>query len=298
MFAPYHTEEQKYSMKTIQNLRHTEYLEKLEKRLEDKKKKEQIVNHKNLLEFPLPAIYDKKSYAQELIKQITEKEMRKKQENLEKQKPAISENFSGYPNLPQTPTQIRREKELARMKKVKDELEQQIFDKNYLAQTNKSYEIENEKQQNSQVLRRIEEDEQAKIQKKIDERKVLLNSWQTSNKSKEIKRLIDKLDEKAFNPRSNLMTTKDQADFSHIPQINSSSIIQSKSMEKTSFINKSTKTLEKNEKRHESSYQIRIKKLMNNAKENKKNISSSLSPSHFFNKIKFPLKKDKFLKAK
>lgn len=300
MFAPYHTEEQKYSMQTIQNLRHTEYLEKLERRLEDRKAKDQIFNHKNSLEFPLPAIHDKKTYAQELVKQIAEKEMRKKQEVVDKQKPAISENFSGYPNLPQTPPQVRREKELARMKKVKDELEQQIYDKSYLAQSNKSHEIEHEKQQNCQVLRKIEEDQQAKIQKKIHEREVLLDSWQKSSKSKEIKQIIKNLDTKVSNPRSNSVTAKAQADFSPISQsylINSSSIIPSKIIEKPSFIDKSTQILEKMEKRHESSYQIRLKKLMKNVKESRNLISSSLSPSNFLAKSKLPLKKAKFLKA-
>ncbi|OMJ76187.1 hypothetical protein SteCoe_24482 [Stentor coeruleus] len=300
MFAPYHTEEQKYNMKTIENLRHTEYLEKLERRLENRKTKEQIFNHKNSLEFPLPVIHDKKSYAQELVKQIAEKEIRKKQEEIDKQKPAISENFSGYPNLPQTPPQIRRERELARKKKVKDELEQQIYDKNNRAQSNKSHEIEHEKEQNHKVLRKIEEDQQAKILKKNHEREVLLDSWQKSSKSKEIKNLIKNLDEKIFKPRSNSITTKAQANFSPVPQsnfINTSSITQLKSIEKPNCTDKSTQILEKMDKRHESSYQIRIKKLMKNVKESRNVISSSLSPKNFLAKIKFPLKKAKFLKA-
>ena len=118
----------------------------------------------------------KLNYAEELKKQMEIKRLQKELEKQDRLKPAISEEFHGYPNLPQTPTQIRRQRELEVMRKVRNDLTDQLLMKKQDVSTFKSMELENAKQSNFEDNLKYDQEKQSKLQKKENERQILVNA--------------------------------------------------------------------------------------------------------------------------
>ena len=115
-------------------------------------------------------------YAEELKRQMDVKQMQKEIEKQERKKPGISEDYHGYPNLPQTPPNIRRQRELSQMKRVKEDLLSQLELKKKDNIAVRSLELELAKQSNFEDTQKYFEQKQQKFQKKEREKQLLLNA--------------------------------------------------------------------------------------------------------------------------
>ena len=115
-------------------------------------------------------------YAEELKKQIEAKNNQKELEKAEKYKPAISESFHGYPNIPQTPRYLKRQRELEQKKAIRDDLITQLQSKKNEEVILKSNKIESERRSNNEDIFRMNEDRAKKYKKKENEKEILVNA--------------------------------------------------------------------------------------------------------------------------
>ena len=293
MFAPYR-EASKAQISALQNEKYDEIITNLEKSLEAKMNTEASPID-TFLKFSSKILPNKKSYAQELVKQMEEDLKKKEAEKLERLKPAIAEDFHGYPNRPQTPPKIRREREKNVMNQVKIALENQIFYKNSQRKNSKNQEIENEKSKNLEILKKIEEDVVAKQNKKKLEQEILTNSWQKAQKTKELKSQIESI-EKGFNPRSKSIISREEPVVLNQSEYKSDSLgtLLADSPKKVDYKQRAAQIKEEINIRHQKSYQYKIKQLLNDAKSNRCINSKSLSPSYFGTKSRTRVKSKAF----
>ena len=118
MFSPYRSTASKYTLSHVETATQNELIENLEKQL-DKRETKQNFHSPNPLSFPQRTSPNKRNYAKELLKQIEERYIKKVQEKSERKMPDICEDFHGYPNLPQTPREVRRAREKEKMRFIK-----------------------------------------------------------------------------------------------------------------------------------------------------------------------------------
>ena len=118
------------------------------------------------------------------------------------------------------------------------------------------------------------------------ENKILTESWDKANKTKWLKSQIEHLENFGANPRSRSVLNKAEGVISG--QIDPSEIKSSQEglNRKASFYAMALK-----DKKQKSSYQVKIKKLVQDAKSLKQINSTSLSPSNLSSKKSFDLRR-------
>ena len=84
IFAPYRSTSYKYCINALQNAKQSEYIENLEKKLENKLFISQGFGTESFLKFSERITPDKKNYARDLNFQIEEKHKKLEKEKLEK----------------------------------------------------------------------------------------------------------------------------------------------------------------------------------------------------------------------
>lgn len=159
-----------------------------EKELQNRRLKEAELEVKRKLEKQLKS----KSNAQELESQITERKKRLLKEKEEFKIPGISINFHGYPNIPETPKQVKRQRELAVMKDVKKDLISQIENKqrSFIDKSSKEKELDLEYLRRAKDSLEVEKD--LKRSKKQQDRELLTSFWTQELKAKELKINIER----------------------------------------------------------------------------------------------------------
>ena len=130
-------------------------------------------------------------YAQELKRQIEAKKHQKELEKVEQTKPAISEDFYGYPNLPQTPRKLKRERELQQKRAIREDLTQQLLLKKEEEDSVKFNRLEYEKRSNKEDIFRMHEDTDKKVLKKAKEKEILVSAWGLAQRAKELQDALD-----------------------------------------------------------------------------------------------------------
>lgn len=293
MFAPYRSVNYKYTVPIVQSAKQHEYLEKLEKKLEQQENGLTKFTQ-NFFKFSNGKNFDKKEYAKELTRQIEEKRERMYLEKGEHNKPAISDDFHGYPNIPQTPEKEKRQKEKIRMKIIKEELDQQVLNKFLQNKQFRIQEIESEQKINTEIMRKTDEVQREKKYAKGLEKELLTSSWQNAQKSKEIETQLQSIEFKGFNPRSRSVFGKDDSISPQKTGISDKFSVENSvitEIKPTDYFTKAEKLKTEIDEKYQSSYQFKIKKIMEEAKSHRKIITKSLSPSDF-------LKRKVMLKSK
>ena len=147
--------------------------------------------------FPAPkSPPNKHKYAEELKRQIEDKNKSKVLKKLEKQTPAISESFHGYPNLPTTPKEEKRRKLLESMLKVKDSLDRQVFSKHSIETNSKVKELEFDKKIKEENLSKLSQETHLKKEKKTEQREILTGSWNLAKQARILKMELDEIGRK------------------------------------------------------------------------------------------------------
>ena len=126
-------------------------------------------------------------YAEELQRQMDYNKRKHARERIESKSPGISEDYSGYPNRPQTPRTIRRALELQGMAKLKTDLETQIVSKSLAAQSRKGLEQQSIKNILQKDIESLEESNSSFIIHKENEKKKLTESWSQAIKNKNMR---------------------------------------------------------------------------------------------------------------
>ncbi|CAG9315011.1 unnamed protein product [Blepharisma stoltei] len=135
----------------------------------------------------------KKQHAAFLQRQIEEKEAKQKCLKLEFLKPGISENFHGYPNIPETPKKEKRKRELSLQKYFKKDLDEQM---EFQAKNHEYQKQENLKLENKIISDANNELDNQKIrmlETKKFHKEMLTESWNKSIQSKELAKKLEKI---------------------------------------------------------------------------------------------------------
>lgn len=185
----------------LENYKENEDYKKLISNLE-KKIESQTLSSEELHGFSTSerAKPSKLSYAEDLKKQIEARNHRKELERLERMKPAICEDFHGYPNLPQTPPKVRRQRELDQMNKLSQGLTEQLSMKMQNAVAFKSLELEKARKNNILDVKKYMEEQELKQIKKDSEKQILLTAWGQAHKAKELQNILEKTERKGIKP--------------------------------------------------------------------------------------------------
>lgn len=282
MFSPNQNQSTKY-LKSQALLQEQSFLiESLEKQLESHYPNN--INYQASLNLPSRPGPDKKSYAKDLLHQMSENYQRTLNHKLESQKPPFING--GFPNFPLTPDHLIKEKEKERKARFKHELEEQIQAKYSQMRLEKVQQLEIEKVTNQQLIKKLETETKEKIMRSHLENKILTESWDKANKAKWLKSQIEHLENFGVNPRSRSVLNKAEGAISS--QIDSSEVKSSQDglNRKASFYSMALK-----DKKQKNSYQVKIKKLVQEAKSLKQINSTSLSPSNFNSKKNFELRR-------
>ena len=292
MFGPYRSINYKHSQRELQSVRQKQYIETLEKKLEERAISIPSLSQ-NFPRFSERITPDKKAYASDLTKQIEEKKHKADLEKQQKTQSGFTEDLQVYPNRPQTPQQERRERERIKMRVVKEALEEQIISKESYNKLYRSKELEADKLKNLVVLQREEEERKEKVYAKNLEKEILISSWENAHKSREIVSQIDCIEYKGFNPRSRSIAPKDGRVSPF--KVSSDEVITSegtltKEITNTDYQTKSQLIKNEIEKKYQSSYQFKIKKMLKEAKSQRKVITKSLSPCNLADKKKISMR--------
>lgn len=273
----------------------------LEKKLEEKS-----VSPSSNLNFLLTerTKFDKTNYAEELKMQMDMKSKQKEQEKIERKIPAISEAFHGYPNLPQTPEVVRRQRELAKMKQQSNALSQQLAVKRMDLNTIKSLDMETARQRTNEDLIKFDEDRQNILKRKETEKRILVNAWSQAQKAKELQVILEKSERKGLLMKNLKNSDTDeqiiqkrftedessQINFDIEPIVeqispqNSPSCLTSN--KKQYFREKITKMKESMDQKNKGTYQYKIKQIIENAKKQREDEikikKNSLSSTRLF----------------
>ena len=226
---------------------------------------------------------NKNHYAEELKKQIEAKKFQKELEKAERFKPAISESFNGYPNLPSTPKNIRRQKELQKKKNWREDLASQLLAKKNDLQVSLNKKIEIERKTIDEEALKMTEEKYKKIKKKEIEKATLVNAWNLAQKAKELQKLLENKERKALsttrieNYDDNILyspqtTTGDQYFQAKVikdeePEIRKSDIKPHEKISQKEMVrNKAIFIKNSIEKKEKENYQYKIKKIIEQAK--------------------------------
>lgn len=229
---------------------------------------------------PIHPSPNKYRYAEELKLQILEQALLKEQEKAERKKPAISEDFYGYPNLPQTPQKIRRLRQLDQMKKIQESLNDQMKIKKDIIEEIKNKSNEHEKILTEKYMMKMNEEKNEKIKKMEKNKEILIKSWDLASKTNELRKKIEETERKGnstskydyYNEISSPTTSrifKDDMDIKN--QITDKILKADKGQKNTrptklALIKKAQALRNSIELKIQNSYQYKIKKILEQAK--------------------------------
>ena len=239
---------------------------------------------------------DKKLYAKDLMSQIEEKS------RLDKEKHKIQPEAICSLQLNSTPDNLRKEREKEKQLKVKQDLENQINIRTNWIKTVKNQKIEDEKKEFSEFLKKLEREDQEKLEMKMKEKEILKMSWNNQIKFKELKETIGNIESFGFNPRARsvLNIKKEVVPLDTVLEISKTDgILIEESpkhlnvvspVKKLSYIEKAVNLKTAIEEKYKNSFQFKIKKILQTAKESRKSKSKSVSPARFLSKKRFELR--------
>lgn len=227
--------------------------------------------------------HSKQEYLEELKKQIEFKAQQQEFEKVSKRKPGISEDFHGYPNLPQTPREVRRRRELEQMGRFRKDLGEQMSLKQQSLNALRFRELEIDKMCNVKDYQMFLDERNNRVVKKENEKEVLVNAWNQAKKAKELQQLLETAERKGINPTvgkslgnidfSVLKKTEDESsqinfdqDFKPREPPKESSPTPRTIQRKVLIKEKALKIKESLEEKEKSSYQYKIKELVRDAK--------------------------------
>lgn len=133
---------------------------------------------------------DRLKLAEELKKQIQEKEKSKLQERNEMKSPTFLDSRA-YPNFPETPKDQRRKRLVESMKYVKSSLDEQLNYKFLEVKDSKSREFELEKKIREENLNIFEREKREKKDKKRRDKEILTESWKFAIQAKELQKKLE-----------------------------------------------------------------------------------------------------------
>lgn len=187
------------------------------------------------------------------------------------------------------------------MQKVKNDLNMQTEKRKLDHITYRSLELETARQSNIEDAQKFIEQKNLKLQKKENEKIMLLNAWSQAQKTKELQNLLELSERKGLKPKS--VVSHDKEEFSagkketedeglqtnleaEFPGTTKLSYKQSPApglQEKKQYLrNKAEKIQDYIDARTKGSYQYKIKQLIKDAKkqrEERNNLKKSVSPS-------------------
>ncbi|OMJ67122.1 hypothetical protein SteCoe_35803 [Stentor coeruleus] len=246
--------------------------------------------------------FSKLDYAEELKKQVLTKNAQKEIEKIEKLKPAISEDFHGYPNIPQTPPYIRRQRELEIMNKLSIGLAEQVIEKKKNVIAYKNLELEKERESNTLDVKKYFEYKEGNQNKKNIEKLMLINAWDQAKKARELQCILENVERKGIVPRTVRESPKEQSieefkkedenlrinlevgstmNYEKInPEVTSEIMVKSKT--KFNVKEKAERLKENMENKAKGTYHYKIKQLIQNAKiqreQERNNFKKFMSP--------------------
>lgn len=272
----------------------SKYLTDLEHKVTETR---QFTMNNNAFTIPEKPKMIKRSYMEELKKQIEENEKKKLEKKLENLKPAINEEFYGYPNLPQTPEEVRRKRKLNQMQKVSKDLADQLAFKNHSINTTKYRELESIRTSNELDYQSYVHDKQNKLNKRKTERDVLVSCWNQAVKAKKLQKLLDSAERKGVEIRLDISESNELIK----RKLNESHEYSSETdIKNTSFINTPHPNIDKNiskkstkeraqgikdliDSKEKETYQYKIRKLVKDAKSQRNKLNPrpgrSVSPA-------------------
>ena len=282
MFTPTKAPQKKFTNDQVIIQEQVALIESLEKKVESSNTSNFYqLTSLNIPEHTRP---DKKLYAKDLMSQIEEKLKLSKEKNKTRSELLCSLQF------PTTPDSLRKEREKEIQLKVKQDLENQINLKTNLNKTLKTQKIEDEKKEFSELLKKLEKQDQEKFEMKMKEKEILMQSWKNQIKFKELKETIRNIETFGFNPRARsvLAIKKEIIPLDTVLEISKTDgILIDESpknvkllspIKKLSYIEKAANLKTALDEKYKNSFQFKIKKILETAKESRKAKSKSITP--------------------
>lgn len=273
------------------------YVSDLERKVDEKSQSPSTINSFFLQ--PKPS-FSKQKYQEDLKRQIDEKYSKKIEEKNFKIQPGIDTSYHGYPNLPQTPREIRRQRELNQMSQFRKDLSTQLAMKQDCLSVINSKDLELARQSNSEDYQRFLQESNEKLLKKETEKETLLSSWNQAKKAKELKSILENAERKGivlknYKPAESTQEIKkteeesSQCDF--IPVVHNQDLpkpsnipVATHELSKTHNLKEKARLIQENLKNKEKeTYSFKIKEIVKEAKKQREIIQGkhkqSLSPS-------------------
>ena len=144
--------------------------------------------------------------AQDLKQQMALRRERVYRDRLEEQLPGIALNYSGYPNLPETPDHLRKQLKSERQRELKALLDLQWSSQLTAKRNTRASDLQQEKLRLDQAQRELEDLEMQKAQKRAHDREELVKAWTEMEKAKSIRERIENMQLKGLNPRMEPMS--------------------------------------------------------------------------------------------
>jgi hypothetical protein len=297
MFSPLRSKPKKFTNDQIIIREQEALIESLEKKVDSSNPSN--FYERTSLNLPVRTGPDKKLYAQDLRVQIEEKSKKAEQNKL---KVHFEHDTLCSINLPSTPDYIRREREKEKKLQVKKDLENQIDQKSYFIKNEKMQKIESERRDFNDYLLKLEKEENDKKEVRKKEKEILIQSWKNQIKFKELQEQIGNLENQGFNPRARsvlnikkeLISAGPSLEITQTEQIriedNSKKIQMVQPLKKMTYLEKAAHMKTNIDERYKNTFQYKIKKILENVKETRKNKSKSVSPARFVSKKKFDLR--------
>ena len=139
--------------------------------------------------------------ARVVMRQMELRRERDLSSRMEEQVPGITQQFSGYPNFPETPDHERRVHKAARQQELRRQLDEQYQRQLSLRKADEAYDLLIEKQRLDQAQHDLEMLEFEKAQKRTRDREMLTKAWEDAERAKAIKARIEGMQLRGLNPR-------------------------------------------------------------------------------------------------
>jgi len=139
--------------------------------------------------------------AQGLKQQMAMRRERVHQERLEDQTPGIALNYSGYPNLPETPEPLRRQLKAERQREMKAVLDLQWENQATARRNGRESDLLLERERLDQAQRELSFLESQRAQQRARDREELTKAWDEMERAKAIRERIECMQLKGIDPR-------------------------------------------------------------------------------------------------
>jgi hypothetical protein len=278
----------------------SKYINKLEQRIEEKS---QSPSNQTGLAFPPHPNREHDSYKEFLEKQMIEKNNQKLKQKQERSKPGIDEKFYGYPDLPQTPREIRRQRELLQMQQLRKDLSEQLAYKHQSFNSLKYKELESDRTNNDLDYKIYVDQKNMGLIKKKQERETLVKAWDQAKKARDLQNLIETADRKgiapsvtksirSFDNESQRKTEDYEAQAYFDSEVRSSDVqstplpsVSAASQKKIGVKEKALRLRESIEMKEKNTYRYKIKQLVKDAKIQRQNNKNRISVSPVLGKF-------------